>query len=97
MVDKEINMFNLMHSIQKMKACVSILLKESKNPFLLTQAKKLYMNKQTLCLESDEVHMKELERESNKYTKFYDYMSADEEKVVDSMEFSIQKMMTQVL
>ena len=57
----------------------------------------LYLNKQTLCPESDEDLKKELDEECEQYAKFYEYMSADEDRIVQKMEFNIQTMIAEVL
>lgn len=54
------------------------------------------MNKQTLCPESDEDQCCDLETEANQHAKFYDYMSADEDILVDAMDFNIKTMMAEV-
>ena len=80
LVDEDMNMFYILQTIEKMKASLSVLIKDDRN--LIQDTKSLYINKQTLWTTFDQKHKDNHLSKSSMYKRFYKFMEQDEYEVL---------------
>ena len=78
MIQQNLNVFQILQSIDKLKVAVSILMEAIKDPQLKKKVQKIYIKQQILL--RDEIHREDLEldQEMSQQSKWIEFFNRDE-------------------